>query len=273
MGYKVHLTETCDADWPRLITHVLTTPSTIRDGEALEPIHQGLVRQDLLPSVHVVDTGYTDAAAMLTSQATYGITLCGPLARDSAWQAKDPTAFAITQFQVDWDAKEVVCPQGHTSAKWIPHQDRHGNPAIRVTFRQRDCRACPVRTQCTHTATAARGLSLRPHEQHAVLQQGRQHQETNAFKAQYAVRAGVEGLMSQAARVCNVRQSRYVGMAKAHLQHVLTACALNLLRTVAWLAGEPLSQARTSQFAALKRRLQPTGLATKKHEIYPLQSG
>ena len=139
MGYKVHLTETCDADRPRLITHVLTTPSTIRDGEALEPIHQGLVRQDLLPSVHVVDTGYIDAAARLTSQTTYGVTLCGPIARDSAWQAKDPTAFDITQFQVDWAAKEVVCPQGHASAKWIPHQNRHGNPAIRVTFRQRDC--------------------------------------------------------------------------------------------------------------------------------------
>ena len=251
-GYKVHLTETFDADLPCLITHVLTTPSTIRDGEVLDQIHEGLARHDLLPSTHLVDTGYTDAAAMLTSQSTYGITLCGPIARDSAWQAKDPTAFDITRFQVDWDAKVVICPQGHASTKWISHQDRHGNPAIRVTFRPRDCRACPVRTQCTHTATAARGLSLRPREQHEVLQQRRHAQTTDAFKRQYAKRAGVEGLMSQATRVCGMRQSRYGGMAKTRLQHVLTACALNLLRSVAWVTGGSRHQTQTSRFVALR---------------------
>ena len=31
MGYKVHLTETCDADHPDLITQVMTTPATTPD--------------------------------------------------------------------------------------------------------------------------------------------------------------------------------------------------------------------------------------------------
>ena len=88
MGYKVHLTETCDADGPCLITHVLTTPATIRDNEALDAIHQGLAQQDLLPNTHVVNTGYTDAAGILTSQATYGVTVCGPIARDSSGRPK-----------------------------------------------------------------------------------------------------------------------------------------------------------------------------------------
>lgn len=251
MGYKVHLTETCDAEGPCLITAVHTTPATIRDNEVLDAIHQGLAQRDLLPSVHVVDTGYTDAAGILASQATYGVTICGPIGRDSSWQAKDPEAFDITQFQVDWDAKQVLCPQGHASSTWIPHHDRHGNPAIRVTFRQRICRDCPVRARCTHTATAARGISLRPRDQHALLQRARQDQETATFKRQYAVRAGVEGLMAQAARVADVRQCRYGGMAKTHLQHVVTACALNLLRSAAWLAGQPRRQVRPSRFKAL----------------------
>ena len=31
VGYKVHLTETCDADYPELITQVMTTPATTQD--------------------------------------------------------------------------------------------------------------------------------------------------------------------------------------------------------------------------------------------------
>ena len=40
-------------------------------------------------------------------------------------------------------------------------------------------------------------------------------------------------------------------MEKTHLQHVIIATALNLVRTVAWLEGEPLAKTRPSKFAAL----------------------
>ncbi len=39
VGYKVHITETCDEDTPHLITHVETTSATATDEAALEPIH------------------------------------------------------------------------------------------------------------------------------------------------------------------------------------------------------------------------------------------
>jgi len=31
VGYKVHFTETCDEDFPHLITHVETTQASIQD--------------------------------------------------------------------------------------------------------------------------------------------------------------------------------------------------------------------------------------------------
>ena len=43
----------------------------------------------------------------------------------------------------------------------------------------------------------------------------------------------------------------YVGLAKAHLQHVITATAMNLSRLAAWLAGVPHGRTRVSQFARL----------------------
>ncbi len=33
VGYKVHLTETCEDDAPHLIVHVATTPAPVADGE------------------------------------------------------------------------------------------------------------------------------------------------------------------------------------------------------------------------------------------------
>jgi len=44
---------------------------------------------------------------------------------------------------------------------------------------------------------------------------------------------------------------RYIGLAKTHLGHMLTAVAVNLLRIGAWLAGVPRARTRQSAFATL----------------------
>ena len=62
---------------------------------------------------------------------------------------------------------------------------------------------------------------------------------------------GVEGTISQGVRGCALRRSRYVGMAKTHLQHVITAVAMNVVRLLAWFAGVPKAQTRLSAFARL----------------------
>ncbi len=61
VGYKVHLTETCDPDLPRLITNVETTLATTQDSQMTTPIHQALADKDCLPAVHIVDCGYMSA--------------------------------------------------------------------------------------------------------------------------------------------------------------------------------------------------------------------
>ncbi len=57
--------------------------------------------------------------------------------------------------------------------------------------------------------------------------------------------------MSQGVRRCDLRHARYRGLAKTRLQHVLTASALNVVRAVRWMEGEPLAQTRTSPLVAL----------------------
>jgi DDE family transposase len=65
-------------------------------------------------------------------------------------------------------------------------------------------------------------------------------------------RAGIEGTHAQGMRRCGLRQSRYIGLARTHLQHIATAAALNVVRMGEWLAGTPHAKTRCSPFAALK---------------------
>ncbi len=251
VGYKVQLTETCDDDGPSLITHVATTGATDADIDALTPIHQDLAKQQLLPSEHLVDTAYASGEMLATSHREYGVDLICPVPPDTSWQAADEQAFDLTHFTIDWESCTVVCPNGKRNHYWTPGHGPSGKPTIQVQFRHADCRACPMRAQCTRSKAGARELTLQPQAEHEALQAARQRQQTPEFKARYAVRAGVEGTMSQSAYALGMRRARYIGVAKTHLQHVLTAAAMNLTRAIAWIQEVPRAKTRRSAFAAL----------------------
>ncbi len=84
-----------------------------------------------------------------------------------------------------------------------------------------------------------------------ALQAIRKSQHTSAFKQRYNKRAGIEGTISCATNAYSMRTTRYRGLAKTRLQHVLTACAINLNRVIDWFDERPRSRTRTSHFAAL----------------------
>jgi transposase len=252
VGYKLHVTETCEADAPHLIVHVATTPACVADAAELAPIHEQLADRHLLPARQLVDAGYIDAEVLSASQTRFGVEVLGPTRGDFRWQARQQTGFEGHHFTVDWEAQRVICPQGHASRSWTPMQDRrhvHTRDMITVAFSVHDCRPCPSRTQCTRSTY--RGLTLHPREQEQALRAARLREQTDDFKVAYAQRAGVEGTHSQAVRVCGVRRSRYIGLPKTHLQHILSAVAINLLRITAWLNGTPLAPTRQSSFARL----------------------
>jgi transposase len=109
------LSESCDEERPHLITTVLTTPATTPDFEATAPIHANLASNALLPAEHLIDAGYVDGGLLVESQSDYQIQGFGPVDPDHGWQALTPEAFAIAPFFIDWEAKRVICPQGHRS--------------------------------------------------------------------------------------------------------------------------------------------------------------
>ncbi len=83
------------------------------------------------------------------------------------------------------------------------------------------------------------------------LQRARHLQSTEAGRQLYNARAGIEGTISQGVRGFGLRQSRYWGLAKTHLQHLATAAAINMDRLGAWFEERPLAKTRVSRFARL----------------------
>ena len=280
LGYKLHVTETCDDPppctcrpgaaaqrpaaggrdhdkdcahlvFPNLITHVATTDATVTDNQMTGAIHDDLAGKNLAPGRHYLDSGYLSAAVVVSALTTWGIALIGPLLADTSAQARAGNGYARADFAADYDTKTVTCPQGKTAASWTPCT-QHGKDAIVATFSAGDCGPCPARSLCT--TGKRRQLTLMPRDLAEAQAAARSAETTIPFQADYARRAGVEGTMHQAASH-GARRARYRGLPKTRLDHVYMACALNLLRLEAYWTGTPLDRQRTSHLARLELSL------------------
>jgi transposase len=259
LGYKVHLSETCsraadDAPGtgrpaaPNLITSVATTEASVPDAAMTGPVHDMLDAAGLLPGEHAVDAGYTSGDLLLAARAR-GITLAGPLLAGTSPQAR-AGGYTTEAFTIDWEHHQVTCPQGAASIIWSPCRQR-GTEAIVVRFAAATCQTCPAKSMCTRSSSSGRQLSLRPREVHEAIAAARATQTTSQWKAQYNIRAGVEGTMRQATHVTGIRRARYLGLPKTRLEHNAAAAAVNLIRLDAWWTGRPLDRTRTSHLQRL----------------------
>ncbi len=250
VGYKVHLTESCDEELPRLITQVETTIAPVPDSEALPIIQADLEQRQLLPSQQLADAGYVTARLLVSSEQKQ-IDLCGPPRSDSAWQARAATGFAAADFHFDWDREQARCPSGELSSSWHNTTDRYGKEQVKIKFAVTTCRPCQQREQCTKIDR--RILTIQPEAETRALEEARRRAQTREYAKLYAQRTGIEGAISQTVRRCGMRQARYIGLAKTHLQHLLTAVATNVIRLVNWLTDIPLAKTRQSAFVKLMK--------------------
>jgi transposase len=127
-----------------------------------------------------------------------------------------------------------------------------GHTPTRATVRARSTKRAPVPKR-------RRQLTVRPQAHHEAIQAARQRQETAEFTAQYALRAGVENSLSQGIRRVDLRRSRYIGLARTHLQQLLNAIAIQIVWVIAWLWGKPFGNRRRKP--GLFARLAPHSLS------------
>ena len=250
VGYKVHLTESCEEDLPNLITNVRTTVATATDVKQLCVIQERLEHSGLLPAEQLADAAYVCGSNLVSSHARK-IDLIGPPYQDNSWQAKAKEGFDIANFPVDWEKKVVTCPRGRESIRWSETETARGRSMIHVEFSPSECAACPSRPSCTRSKNLPRSLTVQPKEEHEAIQLARRRQNTEEFTSIYSKRAGIEGTISQGVRAFGLRQARYRGLKRTHLQELATAAAVNVSRVSNWLNGVPTAATRRSRLAAL----------------------
>ena len=196
-GYKVHLTETCEKNQVHLITNVQTTEAHLADVDQTDSIHQSLADKELLPSEHLVDTGYVDGSLLVESKRKHEMEVIGPVRDNQSWQSKNPDAYDLSQFKINWKTQQVTCPQGVKSTKkWTVHKDQWDNTVFGVKFPRKACRECQFRHLCTRSKTEPREITLRPKDEHLAIVKRRKQQETKQWLKQYHQRAGIEGTIS-----------------------------------------------------------------------------
>ncbi len=124
VGYRLHLTETCNEDGPHLINHVATIPATINDSEMTSTIQAELVAAKLRPNQSLLDAGYAGSGT------------CSPVPLPASTSS----------------ARAPRHQMAGSSRSW--HEVRRGTYLfIAVAFDRATCSACSVRTHCTRAAT------------------------------------------------------------------------------------------------------------------------
>jgi transposase len=224
-------------------------------------IHHDLAARDLLPGTPLLDSGYVGADVLVSAPSQPQIDVVGPALSSSSRQGRAGQGYDVHACVIDWETPQAQCPQGHRSVKWTPGHSQEGLPVIRSRFDRAICRACPTRRACTSSPEAPRQITVKPQAHHAALRAARQRQETPEFKVQYALRAGVESTISQGVRRFDLRHRRYIGLARTHMQHTITATAMHGVRVIDWRRDKPLGETKRKggHFARLTPEFSATG--------------
>lgn len=130
--------------------------------------------------------------------------------------------YTLDKFKVDDKQGVATCPAGKKSIRRDQVKDPDG---WRYMFSRTDCKACPLRSQCTTAKVTARSVTVSDHT--VELQRRRKRQKTKTFKKKYRRRVIVEHRIGRLAQL-GIRQARYMGRAKVAFQVNLLATVANL---------------------------------------------
>lgn len=93
----------------------------------------------------------------MESKREHVIELLGPVRDNVSWQSKNPEAYDLSKFKINWKDQQITCPVGVKSTKkWTPLLDQWGNKVIRLKFPRKACRECKFRHLCTHSKNKPR---------------------------------------------------------------------------------------------------------------------
>lgn len=223
VGYKLQVTETAD-ERPRFITDVEIVPAMRQDNQCLAAIQDRLVERGIPPGKQYVDQAYMSGYHIADSLSK-GIDLRGYVREGNL---SKPEGFRLRDFEIDIEQRRAICPAGKTQVKWARTNSSKNLTAYLAWFGSQ-CGSCPHFGPglCTDRLNG-RCLSINAY--HDVIQARRLEADTEAFRQEMHIRAGIEGTVSEMVRSHGLRRSRFRGTRKNQLQAIFSATATNLKR-------------------------------------------
>ena len=172
-----------------------------------------------------IDGGYTSLVHLDRAAREHGISLPGRC------RATSPASTARTSASTATTPTSDLVPEAGQRglARPYPTSSPTAAPLIVARYTRSQCQPCPDRPRCT-SSSDARNVGFPPQELRDLQVRVRAGQQAPEWRACYAVRSGVEGTINEFAHGHGMRRCCYRGQLKAHLQHVLTAIAVNIER-------------------------------------------
>jgi Transposase DDE domain/Transposase domain (DUF772) len=250
-GYQVQISETCGPDNDaQLITGLDVQSASASDQEAVMPMLEQLATQGRTPEVLYADTHYGRDENVQAAQAK-GVDLQSPVGGTAPQNEDDLTA---DDFVIDEQTETVqVCPNGCT-----PLSSRHdAATGTTVTVMSKsDCENCSFRQQCPVVARR-QGYVLRHTAAQRRSAARRAEQDTDAFRKNYSIRAGIESTNSGLKRRMGLGRLRTRGLRRMRVAAVLRCAGWNIFQAVRGLKkrGNGALAALVAACAAYRRPL------------------
>lgn len=212
-GYKEHVATDIDTD---LIVACEVTPANRPEEEASAGLRRDIEQQGLRIGELFIDRGYTNSMLVDEVERSGGDVVCKP------WKLRNstPDLFSKADFTINLRSKTITCPAGETES-FTPGQVVEFDPEV--------CGACPMRQDCTHSASG-RGRTVKiaddEHRQHRL----RKLQGSAAGRQRLRERTAVEHRLAHIAARKGPR-ARYRGT-RRNLFDLRRAATLQNLETI-----------------------------------------
>ncbi len=211
-GFKEHIAADLDSD---LILACAITPANLPEEEATPQLQEDMERQGIQIRELEIDRAYINSMLVDDVEQRGGEVLCKP------WSTKNrANMFSKTDFKIDMRSKTITCPGGEME---------FFEPGQTVGFDPEACGACPLRNQCTHSASG-RGRTVHISEDEQRQHRLRKLQSTRKGRARLRHRTGIEHRLAHVAARKGPR-ARYRGTRK-NLYDLRRAALIQNLETI-----------------------------------------
>ena len=228
-GYQAQIAETCgERNDVQLITGVEVEPAHTSDQGAVEPMLDQLEEHGRKPDAMYADSGYGRDENVVAADDR-GVDLQSPVSGTSPQNEGDLT---VDDFVIDQESETVVrCPNGRE-----PQSSVHDPDAGQTTtvMHSSDCAGCEFGSRCPVKKSGGRFVFRHTPAQRRLAAR-RAEQATDAFKENYAIRAGGESVNSGLKRKTGMGRVRTRGQPRVRMAVLFRCAGWNMTRALAAL--------------------------------------